>query len=59
MHSKHETHDTETKNIIGEKSWQDFLLSTLAVLSLLGLLATGYYWQTLPLPTVEAEESTR
>jgi hypothetical protein len=40
---------------IDEKSVYDKLLSLLAFLSLVALLTLGFYWQSLPLPPVEAE----
>ncbi len=59
MSSDHNGHGSGHENvghIIDEKSIQDKLLSALAVLCLVGLLVLGYYWQSLPLPTVQAEE---
>jgi len=61
MSSDHSAHDSAHENaghIIDEKSIHDKLLSLLSVLSLVGLLALGFYWQSLPLPAVQTEEES-
>ncbi len=57
-HNGHDSHKTDSGHIIDEKSIQDKLLSALAMLSLVSLIALGYYWQNLPLPIVQMEEES-
>lgn len=62
MSSKHSSNDSNHQSvdqIIDEKSIQDKVLSVLAVLSLLALLILGFYWQSLPLPAVQANIETK
>jgi 1,4-dihydroxy-2-naphthoate octaprenyltransferase len=58
MHSDHGAHDSGSTHIIDEKSIQDKLLAVLAVMVLIGLLALGCYWQSLPLAAVQVEEES-
>jgi hypothetical protein len=53
--SDHDSHSSNA-SIIDEKSWQDKFLSLIAVVVLIGLFGLGYYWESLSLPTVHAEE---
>jgi hypothetical protein len=57
MHS--DAHHNQAIGFVDQNSIQDKVLSLLAILTLSALLWLGFYWQLLPLPSVQPSEETK